>query len=79
MTVQMNLTLNELNDIYYALGKALIVYDENQYRRKEMEKLKDDIWKKIEYLDERIREQIEQDEIQRELNFKHVFVRKGDY
>ena len=78
MTVQMHLNMSELNDIYYALGKVLMD-NNNTYRHDKIEKLKDEVWKKIEQLDVMIKDQIEQDEIQRELNFKHVFVRKGDY
>ncbi len=78
MTIQMNLCLSELNDIYYALGKVL--EDSNAtFRHDEVERLQLKIWKKAEQLDADIQKQIEQDEIDRGLNFKHNFAREGDY
>lgn len=78
MTIQMHLCMSELNDIYYALGKVL--EDSNAtYNRDKIERLQLAVWKKIEQLDIDIQKQIEQDEIYRDLNFKHNFVREGDY
>ena len=77
MTIQMNLNMSELNDIYYSLGKVL--EDSNAtFRCDEVERLQLKIWKKIEQLDIDIQKQIEQDEIDRDLNFKHNFAREGD-
>lgn len=70
--------MSELNDIYYALGKVL--EDSNAtFRHDEVERLQLKIWKKAEQLDADIQKQIEQDEIHRNLNFKHNFAREGDY
>ena len=78
MTIQMNLNMSELNDIYYSLGKVL--EDSNAtFRCDEIERLQFKIWKKLEQLDADIQKQIEQDEIDRGLNFKHNFAREGDY
>jgi len=75
--MNINLTQAELNELIYALGIAQI--NGKMIRKDVFEQLDDKLFKALVAENLRIKEQIEQDKIRRELNFKRNFVRHGDY
>jgi hypothetical protein len=75
--MNINLTQAELNELIYALGIAQI--NGKMIRKDVFEQLDDKLFKALVAENARIQEQIEQDKIRRELNFKRNFVRHGDY
>jgi len=71
MTQQINLNVNELNNLYYALGTLLVDGSKETIGFAPR--------KSIVKLNKRIEEQCEYDKVFHDSNFKSKFIKHGDY
>lgn len=82
MTQQINLNVNELNNLYYALGTLLADGSKETIGfapRKQYSDLQDKVWESIVKLNKRIEEQCKYDKVFHDSNFKSKFIKHGDY
>jgi hypothetical protein len=82
MTIRLDLNVNELNNMYYALGMLLVDGAKETIGlapRKQYNDLQDKIWKSIVEINKHIDIQLEQDKLDHDMQFKSSYIQHGDY